>query len=593
MPETRGLPIASRWRALAGFSLGFRLAEGLLFLPVAAVVGAWLAGSAVVETQALVPLLLSPRGLLLLVAGGTLFFLLRWFEHAGLSAILFAAAERQRLSAAEAARLVLTRLPVLAGAALRVTLQAIAALLPLLLSLGAVAAWLLARHDINFYLKARPPEAIAGAAAIAIAAFGSVLLLLRLVGRVRLAVQVALFEPAGPAAALARSAELTRGRRVQVVLLALGLAGLTLLLGAIAALAGTALARPLLQSLAGHARTLLIAFALLVLVRAALGLAATWIASLVDAAVFTRCYRQWRADGQALPSPLAPSRVPHRPRRLVLAAAALAALGVALSGLRIAIDALGKPEDVKVFAHRGLAGTAAENSLGAFAAAFAAGADAVETDVQQTRDGALVLVHDADLARVAGVPRRVAEMTLAEVRAIRLPGSDPRVATLQELLRLADGRGFVLIEPKTYRGSRPGLVSGIVAAVRAEGAENRVLVQSFGLADLAEVARLAPEVPVGFLVAVPTGSVRGLAVDFLSVERMRVSERLIGQARRAGRQLFVWNVGSEAEMRRLVELGVDGLIVDDVAAAAAIRDAVAAGDPLDRTVRQMLRLLGG
>lgn len=378
-----------------------------------------------------------------------------------------------------------------------------------------------------------------------------------------------------------------------MVLLAAGLMLLTLLLGASASLFGSALARPLLDGLAGTTRPLLLAFAVLVLVRSGLGLAATWVASLIDAYLFTRLYRRVREKAGEAVAPLRPPRQPHRPHPLLLAGAALAALGVAASGVQLALDALGKPADIVIIAHRGLSGAAAENTLGAFDAAFAAGADAVETDVQLTRDGALVLVHDADFARIAGVPRRVALMTLAEVKAIRLPGSDPRVATLAELLRLAQGRGQVLLEPKTYRDSHPGVVARMMEVARAEGALDRVMVQSFALADLAEVARLAPGVLRGYLVAVPAGLLRGLDLDVLSVERMRVSERMLAEARRSGTRLLVWNAGRGESMRRLLELGVDGLIVDDVPAAVAVREELKAEDPVARQVRQMVRLLGG
>lgn len=378
-----------------------------------------------------------------------------------------------------------------------------------------------------------------------------------------------------------------------MVLLAAGLMLLTLLLGASASLFGSALARPLLDGLAGTTRPLLLAFAVLVLVRSGLGLAATWVASLIDAYLFTRLYRRVREKAGEAVAPLRPPRQPHRPHPLLLAGAALAALGVAASGVQLALDALGKPADIAIIAHRGLSGAAAENTLGAFDAAFAAGADAVETDVQLTRDGALVLVHDADFARIAGVPRRVALMTLAEVKAIRLPGSDPRVATLPELLRLAQGRGQVLLEPKTYRDSHPGVVARMMEVARAEGALDRVMVQSFALADLAEVARLAPGVLRGYLVAVPAGLLRGLDLDVLSVERMRVSERMLAEARRSGTRLLVWNAGRGESMRRLLELGVDGLIVDDVPAAVAVREELKAEDPVARQVRQMVRLLGG
>ncbi len=581
----------SCWRALAGFSLGFRIAEAFLFLPVAAIAGSWLAGGPVVETAAIVPLLLSPRGLLLVVLGGSLFFVLRWFEHAGLSAIVGAAFAGQALGAGAAFRQVLARLPALAGAALVVTLRGILALLPLLLAAGTAAALLLARHDINFYLATRPPRFMVAIGAVALAGAVSGALLVRLVARVRLAVQTVMFEDLPPRAALARSAALTAGHRGEVVGIALALVVLTIILGAAASAAGVVLARPLLAETASAGAPLAALFALLVLVRSGLAAAATWIASVIDARMFTGLYLRL-GGSTALSAP--PRAATATGRASAILAAGAGALAIAASGVQIALDALGKPEDVSLHAHRGLDVEAAENTRMAFLAAFDAGADTIETDVQQTRDGALVLVHDADLARLAGVPRRVSAMTQAEIAAIRLPGSDPRIATLDDALSAARVRGGrVNIELKTYRDSPPGLAAKVVAAVRAAGMEDRVLVQSFSLAQLAEVRRLAPAIPVGFLVSVPAGSLRGLGVDFLSVERNRVNPALLALARREGLEVLAWNVTTEADMRRLLELGIDGLIIDDVATAVAVRRSLAAEDPARRTARQMLRLLGG
>jgi glycerophosphoryl diester phosphodiesterase len=117
-------------------------------------------------------------------------------------------------------------------------------------------------------------------------------------------------------------------------------------------------------------------------------------------------------------------------------------------------------------------------------------------------------------------------MMPAEARAIRLSGSDSEVAPLEALLRLAKGRGRVLLEPKTCRDSPPGVTARRIALVKAEGAGDRVPVQSFAAADLGKVARLAPEVPVGCRHPVSSGSRRRLEVeDPVAVRQML---RLLG-----------------------------------------------------------------
>lgn len=578
-----------RWPSLAGFSLLFRLLEGMLFLPAAAVAGSWLAGTSVIESKAIVSLLLSPRGVILALGGAALFFGIRFFEHAGLSAILFEAAEGRAMRAVGAFRLVLARLPALLWTAFRLVLQGVAALAPLLAVTGIAAALLLRRYDINYYLTVRPPEALAAVGAIAVAALVSAGLIVALVARARLVVEVILFENLGPRAAIARSAALTEGIRWQVAFAALCLAGLTLFLGAFASLLGSAVARPLLQLFRDMGSPLLLVFVGLLLFRSVLALAATWGASLLDAMLFTGLYRR-RADVHDIPVEKAP--VADRQAPALLVAAGVAGLAAAGGGLDLALDLAESDSAIEVHAHRGTVGPAPENSIAAFEAAAALGADYVETDVQLTRDGTLVLTHDADLARVAGVSRRVADLTAAEVAGIRLHGGAP-LATLPQALSAMKGRAGINIELKRYRDSPPGLVQAVVVAVKAAGMEDKVVIQSFEREQLDEVARLAPDIPLGFLMSVPAGAPHRLGVDFLSVERRRINGRFVATAHRSGKRILAWTVSNEADMQQMFRLGIDGLITDDVATAVRMRDAWIALDPRRRTVDRMQMLLAG
>jgi len=105
------------------------------------------------------------------------------------------------------------------------------------------------------------------------------------------------------------------------------------------------------------------------------------------------------------------------------------------------------------FAHRGLHNeNVCENTLEAFERACLAGVG-IELDVQLTRDGELVVFHDADLERLMGDARKVAHLTLAQLRAYRLPDGS-RIPTLQEALRLVNGRAPLLVELKNGKRMR-------------------------------------------------------------------------------------------------------------------------------------------
>jgi len=144
-----------------------------------------------------------------------------------------------------------------------------------------------------------------------------------------------------------------------------------------------------------------------------------------------------------------------------------------------------------VIAHRGGALLAAENSAEAFRLAAAARADAVETDVRMTADGALVCLHDADLQRLAGDPRAVADLDLAAIRELM-----PRVLTLPEAIAASAPLGLLL----DVKLAAPSCLPPIIAAVRQGQAPSRVLLGLRHLALVAEARALAPEIPIlGFL----------------------------------------------------------------------------------------------
>lgn len=105
------------------------------------------------------------------------------------------------------------------------------------------------------------------------------------------------------------------------------------------------------------------------------------------------------------------------------------------------------------YAHRGLhGGGVPENSLPAFAAAVERGCG-IELDIQLSRDGEVMVFHDAGLLRMTGCDRRLSELTRAELSALRLAGTEERIPTLGEVLRLVDGRVALLVELKGTKKS--------------------------------------------------------------------------------------------------------------------------------------------
>ena len=148
------------------------------------------------------------------------------------------------------------------------------------------------------------------------------------------------------------------------------------------------------------------------------------------------------------------------------------------------------------FAHRGLHGEGrAENSLSAFSAAVDAGFG-IELDVRLSKDGVMVVFHDDTLTRVAGIDKRVDELTLAELKECRLLGTEDTVPTFREVLELIDGKVPLLIEIKEDAGNNR-VTETLVGEL--EGYVGPYIVESFNPLSLRTFRKFRRDVPLGIL----------------------------------------------------------------------------------------------
>ncbi len=225
--------------------------------------------------------------------------------------------------------------------------------------------------------------------------------------------------------------------------------------------------------------------------------------------------------------------------------------------------------------HRGARALAPENTLAGMRAGMNAGADGVEFDVQRTSDGHLVVFHDDDLKRICGVGGRVVTSALAQLRELdagRHFGpqfSGELIPTLDELIETLPASAFLNIEAKRFRFRSDGLEAGIVQAIRRHNLLGRCIVSSFNPILLWRMGRMDRSIPLGLLYAPdePPGLNRGwprygLRLAALHPYHEQVTAKLLQQTRGRGQQINTWTVNEPAEMRRLLGLGVDGIITD-------------------------------
>ena len=239
----------------------------------------------------------------------------------------------------------------------------------------------------------------------------------------------------------------------------------------------------------------------------------------------------------------------------------------------------------RVLGHRGASAHRLENTLEAFEAAMAAGADGVELDVQRCATGEVVVFHDETLQRLAGRPGRVDALPWSELRAVALAGA-ARIPTLREVFEALGPDALVNVEIKTPARALParGLVPATVAAIVDADAVERVLVSSFHPGVLLAMRHRAPHIPRGLLwtpeAALPLRrgwSAAAVGALALHPHKRLVTGRSLRRWHRAGYAVNAWTVDGPVEIPRLVRLGVDALITNDPGATRALVERTRAG----------------
>jgi glycerophosphoryl diester phosphodiesterase len=228
------------------------------------------------------------------------------------------------------------------------------------------------------------------------------------------------------------------------------------------------------------------------------------------------------------------------------------------------------------FAHRGAAPDGLENTFAAIDRVVGLGYSYLETDVRSTRDGVAVLMHDAHLGRTTDRSGSIAALPYREVARARVAGLEP-VPRLDELLgSYPDLR--VNLDVKA-----PSAVGPLVEAIRRAGAIDRVCVGSFHDRLLPAVrfrlgARLCTSLGPRGILALRLGRLRATSAGCAEVPPglgpIRViDQRFLAAAHGLGLPVYAWTINGRAEMNRLLDLGVDGIMSDD---APGLRDVLLA-----------------
>lgn len=258
-----------------------------------------------------------------------------------------------------------------------------------------------------------------------------------------------------------------------------------------------------------------------------------------------------------------------RTRKRVLYSSILAAyLALALFVSYAANDQLVYVKwSVLLSAHRGDTLVAPENSLEAIRSSVAQSIDAVEIDVQMTKDGVVVLNHDYNLQRMAGVPKRVSELDYEEIARLNIAkaGGEPdeivRIPMLSEVLGEVLGKSKLIIDLKPY-GSGEQMAEHVVALIEQFDMVQDCYIQSFDRSTLQHIRSLNPDIKIGQILYFALGDLSLLDVDFYTIEQIMLTEQLVERAHKKGREVWVWTVNSERNLKEVLKFEIDGIITD-------------------------------
>lgn len=224
-----------------------------------------------------------------------------------------------------------------------------------------------------------------------------------------------------------------------------------------------------------------------------------------------------------------------------------------------------------VIAHRGASGHGPENTFAAFRRAVELGATFIETDLQVTRDGRFVALHDSTVSRTTNGSGEVHEFTLEELRQVDAgmwfdrEFMGERVPTLEEILEFSREHDVVFYLELKYPAVW-GMDHSLVAALQKAQSAPRTIVISFDPATLTPLRRLDPSIMTGLLVEEAKGNCVQEALDLgarqLCPKISAVTPELVAEAHRADLQLVTWTANSVAEMRAMIAGGVDGIMTD-------------------------------
>ena len=544
----------------------------ILFTPLVGIAGKLLlrlSGQTALADQDIIYFLLTPSGIVALILFSALLITIIAFEQASMMLVCGYAIRGLHIGVIQSLHFTARRAICIFSFTNQLVVRLLAVALPFLATGGAVAWILITDYDVNYYLAEKPPDFLFAVTIIGLLLLVMFVLLVRRLLAWSLALPLILFSGVSPANSFVESKNLTEGHQ-RLLLLTLGIWALAaLLLGVILLGSVQFLGSKLVPLFFNSIDWLVVILGALVALWSFGNLLVTTFTSGSFASLLMTLYERY---GKGLET----NDLVHKQQswQWRMTAPRLALLLITSTVVAVFVgswllnDIQTKNDNAVIIAHRGAAGKAPENTLASIQQAIRDGADWIEIDVQESSDGEVVVIHDSDFMKLAGVNLKVWDATLKQLKEIDIGSwfgpdfSAERIPTLQEVLEETRGQARVMIELKYY-GHDQQLEQRVVDIVEQAEMVKDVAVMSLKYDGVRKVRELRPNWVVGLLSAQAIGNLTKIDVDFLAVNIGMATPRFTKNAQLAGKQVFVWTVNDQISISRMMSLGIDGVITDE------------------------------
>lgn len=587
-------------RTLIAFHLFFTLLASALLLPaIAWVTRALLAQlrRSVVTNNDLVSLVFSPLGLLGMLIGIGLFFVVLYWQQAGMLQVAIRPRDNHYRLAFESLWLSSRRLPALTGLVVLQVGSHLILLAPFMLALTWLYDIWLSGIDPYYLQRIKPPVLWYFVACATPLLLLWMFLAAKLYLRWLLALPLVALDGYSPWQALRRSVVLTRGWHRSIGIAVILVLLLIIVLPIATTLLFDYLFTPLLWWLPEHTAVLVPAMLGYLTGYVLITLGITFLGIAVNVLLSACLYLQL-AHREARPAPPAdahPGRFAWAVELSVLAFAVLQAWWI--------LTSFDIRDDVAIIAHRGSSMAAPENTLAAVDQAIVDGADAIEIDVRLTADHEVMLYHDRNMARLTGDQQAFGDLTREELERYDVGSwfgdvyEGESIPGLDDTLALVRGRADLMIEIKPLPGQGQALSNAVLRELQQEtdaryqcwasadspisaysecGYPNamhsmRMATTSPGL--LPFIKQQAPELKVTLIAQlILPGTLDRGAFDALGLRHNRITTQETKLAKLYGYEVHAWTVNSRSRMSTLIDLGVDAIITDYPKRLVALRN---------------------